>query len=522
MPQAHSSRGVGFQSARNRPSSVRLSVRRRRIGMSEVRLLSRLGCLIGTGNGFFTLVLLLLLNLLVVCDVTRIGHLALSHWGKGADRAPRTGVSKPGARRVRGRRQSHGLTEPTLPNLDLARIRTAFPALAADTVFLDNAGGSQVLGRVADRIHAYLLHDNVQLGASYPASQRAGDRVLAARRSIAELVNAPHDDEIVMGPSTTALIATLVEALRPGMLAGDEVVVTESDHEANIGAWTRLAQSGVVIRIWRVDVAQLSLALEDLDALIGPRTRWIAMTQASNILGTVNPVAEVARRAHAVGARLCVDAVAYAPHRLLDVKACGADAVVFSFYKVFGPHYAVLWVERDLLLSLPSLNHFFIGQDVLPYKLQLGNVNYELSWGCAGIAEYLREVGTELGALGDNRSRMQAAFDAFARHEDALAEQVLAWLRDRPGVRIIGLPSVTTGERVPTISFVVEGYRSETIVRCADAHGIGIRFGDFYARRLMEALGLQKYGGVVRISIAHYNTSDEIQRLLGALDEAIA
>jgi selenocysteine lyase/cysteine desulfurase len=182
----------------------------------------------------------------------------------------------------------------------------------------------------------------------------------------------------------------------------------------------------------------------------------------------------------------------------------------------------VLWARREVLLSLPSLNHDFIGKDVLPYKLQLGNVNYELSWGCAGIVDYLRDVGTELGALGDTRSRMQAAFDAFVKHEDALAEQVLAWLRDRRGVRIIGLPSVTAGERVPTISFVVAGALPETIVRRVDAHGIGIRFGDFYARRLMEALGLQENGGVVRISIAHYNTSDEIHRLLVALDEAIA
>jgi cysteine desulfurase family protein (TIGR01976 family) len=406
--------------------------------------------------------------------------------------------------------------------LDLARIRSEFPALACGTVFLDNAGGSQVLARVADRIHQYLLHDNVQLGASYIASQQAGDRVLTARRAIAELVNAVHDDEIVMGPSTTALIGTLVDALRPGMRPGDEVIVTESDHEANIGAWARLARVGVTVRVWRVDVDSLSLRLEDLDPLIGPRTKWIAMTQASNILGSVNPVAEVARRAHAVGARLCVDAVAYAPHRLVDVQACEADAVVFSFYKVFGPHYAVLWAKHDLLLSLPSLNHFFIGQDAIPYKLQLGNVNYELSYGCAGIADYLRDVGTELGAVGNDRSRMQMAFDAFARHEDALAEQVLGWLRDRRGVRIIGLPSVTAQERVPTISFVAEGLLSEAIVRRVDAHGIGIRFGDFYARRLIEALGLQAYGGVVRISIAHYNTSEEIRRLLIALDDAIA
>lgn len=406
--------------------------------------------------------------------------------------------------------------------LDLAQIRSEFPALTAGTVFLDNAGGSQVLARVADRIRDYLLHDNVQLGASYAASQQAGERVLAARRAVASLVNAPHDDEIVMGPSTTALIGTLVEALRPGMRAGDEVIVTESDHEANIGAWTRLADLGVVVRVWRVDVDTMTLRLQDLDPLLGPRTSWVAMTQASNILGTVNPVAEVARRAHAVGARLCVDAVAYAPHRLVDVHATGADAVVFSFYKVFGPHYAVLWVQRELLLSLPSLNHFFIGTDVIPYKLQRGNVNYELSYGCMGIVDYLRDVGTSLGATGDDRARMQAAFDAFARHEDDLAETVLAWLRGRPGVRIIGLPSVAAGERVPTISFVAEGRRSEDIVRRVDAHGIGIRFGDFYARHLIEALGLQAQAGVVRISIAHYNTAEEIGRLLGALDEALS
>ena len=405
--------------------------------------------------------------------------------------------------------------------LDLARIRAEFPALETDEVFLDNAGGSQVLRRVADRIRDYLLHDNVQLGASYAASCKAGERVLAARRAVAELVNAPADDEVVIGPSTTALIGTLVEALRPGLRPGDEVIVTESDHEANIGAWERLVEVGVTVRVWRVNPETFGLLVEDLDSLLGPRTRWIAMTQASNVLGTVNPVADVASRAHAVGARLCVDAVAFAPHWIVDVQATGADAVVFSFYKVFGPHLAVLWVRRDLLLSLPSLNHFFIGPDVIPYKLQRGNVNYELSYGCAGINEYLRDVGTRLGAVGNGRVLMQAAFDAFAQHEDDLAEQVLSWLRERHGVRIIGLPSVKAGQRVPTISFVAEGQMSATIVRRVDEHGIGIRFGDFYARRLIEALQLQQYGGVVRVSIAHYNTADEIRRLLTALDEAI-
>ncbi|MCY7386995.1 MAG: cysteine desulfurase-like protein [Burkholderiales bacterium] len=406
--------------------------------------------------------------------------------------------------------------------LHLPSIRAAFPALASDCVYLDNAGGSQVLRRVADRIHDYLLTTSVQLGASYAQSQRASERVLAARRAVAEMINAAHEDEVVMGAATTALMFILTQALLPGIKPGDEIIVTNTDHEANIGGWMRLQQAGAVIKIWEVNCDSLMLELADLDKLLTARTTWVAMTHASNVLGSVNPVAEVARRVHALGGRLCVDGVAYAPHRLVDVQASDADIYVFSFYKVFGPHYAVLWGRRELLLSLPSLNHYFIGPEVLPYKLQPGNVNFELSWGCAGIGEYLQEVGSSLGALGSGRQRMQAAFDAFAHHEDQLAEQLLSYLRSKPGVRIIGHDRVTDGNRMPTISFVVAGQQSEAIVRHVDKSGIGIRFGDFYARRLIEALDLQTQGGVVRVSMAHYNTAEEIARLIGCLEACVS
>lgn len=410
--------------------------------------------------------------------------------------------------------------------LNLDHVRAEFPALVGDTVYLDNAGGSLVLRRVADRVRDYLLTSSVQLGASYAQSQAAGERVLAARRAVAELINAPRDDEVVMGGATTALIFMLTQALlmqqTAGIRPGDEIIVTNTDHEANIGGWLRLQQAGAVIKVWEFNRDSLALELADLDRLLSPRTRWLAMTFASNILGSVNPVAEVARRVHAVGGRLCVDAVAYAPHRLVDVQACGADVVVFSFYKVFGPHYAVMWAERELLLSLPSLNHYFIGPEVLPYKLQPGNVNYELSYGCIGIHEYLCDTGAALGAGGTPRQRMQAAFDAFERHEDVLAERLLGWLRGKKRVRIIGRPAVDGGLRVPTISFVVADTPSESIVRHVDRFGIGIRFGDFYAKRLIEALGLQTLGGVVRVSMAHYNTLPEIDRLIRHLDEVIA
>jgi cysteine desulfurase family protein (TIGR01976 family) len=311
------------------------------------------------------------------------------------------------------------------------------------------------------------------------------------------------------------------QALLPGVKPGDEIVVTNTDHEANIGCWMRLRQAGAVVKVWEVNPQTLALDLADLDRLLSPRTTWVAMTHASNILGTVNPVAEVAQRVHAVGGRLCVDAVAYAPHRLVDVQASGADAYVFSFYKVFGPHYAVLWLKRDLLLGLPSLNHYFIGPEVVPYKLQPGNVNYELSYGCIGISDYLVHVGNTLGATGTERQKMQAAFDAFEAHENLLAERLLAYLRSKPSVRVIGHDSATDGQRVPTISFVAGQQSSEAIVRHVDQYGIGIRFGDFYAKRLIEALGLQAQGGVVRVSIAHYNTLDEIDRLIQHLDEVI-
>jgi cysteine desulfurase family protein (TIGR01976 family) len=403
----------------------------------------------------------------------------------------------------------------------LALVRAEFPALQSNMVYLDNAGGSQVLKRVADRIHEYLTTTSVQLGASYAASVAASARVLAARRSVAKMINAAHDEEVVMGGASTLLMFLFTQALQSGIQPGDEIIISNTDHESNIGGWMRLKEAGAVVKVWEVNRETLELDLADLDKLLTSRSKWVAVTHASNVLGTVNPVAEIARRVHTRGAKLCVDGVAYAPHRLVDVQASGADVYVFSFYKVFGPHYAVLWGKRDLLLSLPSLNHHFIGVDVLPYKLQPGNVNFELSYGCAGIADYLVAMGGAFGVNGGAREKMQTAFDVFAKHEDALAEMLLSYLRSKKSVRIIGRDRVTNGERMPTISFVVDGKPSESIVRHVDQFNIGIRFGDFYAQRLIDAIGLRQQGGVVRVSIAHYNSADEISRLIAALDTAL-
>lgn len=405
--------------------------------------------------------------------------------------------------------------------LDLGFVRSQFPALAGEWAFMDNAGGSQVLTRVADRIRDYLLTTSVQLGASYEVSRAAGARLADAHAQIAELIGARRPDELVMGPSTTALIYTLAAAMAESIRPGDEIIVTDSDHEANIGPWKTLEEKGATIKVWSVRADTLDLALEDLEALMGERTRLVCVTHASNILGTINPVAEIARAVHARGAKLLVDAVAYAPHRAVDVAGWDVDYYVFSFYKVYGPHFAVLYGKHEDLLALPSLNHYFIDRSVVPYKLQQGNVNYELAVGCTGIVSYLEELGARVGSEGPRRARILAAFDAIAAHEEALAERLLSYLRGRNDVRIIGHREADRALRVPTISFVVPGRPSDDIVRRVDEARIGIRFGDFYAKRLIETLGLAEGNGVVRVSLVHYNTLDEVDRLIAALDRIL-
>ena len=404
--------------------------------------------------------------------------------------------------------------------LDPYRIRAEFPGLQSDMVFMDNAGGSQTLRRVVDRIGDFLLNSNVQLGASYATSVKAGERVAESRVRAAIFVNAARPEEVVMGGSSTALLRTLVQGLAHLFAPGDEIVVTNMDHEANIGAWLDLAERGVQIRFWNVNQDSLQLEIADLQAVLTARTRMVALTYASNVLGGITPVQEAVRLAHAVGAMVCVDGVGYAPHRAVDVQALDVDFYVFSYYKVFGPHYAMLYGKYEHLLRMANLNHSFLAADDIPYKLQPGNQNYELGWGATAINDYLGDLGASLGEVGDERARIVSAYAGIAAHEAELSGRLLSYLRGRNAVTILGDPTPDPERRVSTISFVVRDMPSEDVVRAVDRHGIGIRFGDFYAKRLIDALGLRQQGGVVRASMAHYNTLDEVDRLIRALDEA--
>lgn len=403
--------------------------------------------------------------------------------------------------------------------LDIEFVRSQFPGLANPWVLFDTAGGSQILASSVERLSDYLLNTNVQHGASYEVSATATRRVEEAQQRLANLINAKRPEEVVMGASSSMLLKQLADAMPLG--AGDEIIVTNFDHEANISPWNRLRERGVIVKTWKLNPQTLELDLDALHALFTPRTRLLCVSQASNILGAVNPVETLAAVAHQHGAQICVDAVAYAPHRVIDVSGWDVDYYVFSLYKVYGPHQAILYAKYDNLCELANLNHSFLGA-AIPYKLQPGTVNYELTYASAAVVDYLETLGRRsAGTEVESRAAIEAAYTAIVTHEEMLSEPLLEFLRSRNTVRIIGPVTASADVRVPTISFVVDNRRSDDIVAAMDAHKIGIRFGDFYAPQLIDDLGLRPQNGVVRVSMVHYNTRDEVDRLIGHLNEIL-
>jgi cysteine desulfurase family protein (TIGR01976 family) len=408
------------------------------------------------------------------------------------------------------------------PLLDLDFVRARFPALDGPWALMDSAGGSAPCRHVIERVADHMRRLPVQLGASYALSVEAREAVEAGRRAAAALVGAA-PDEVVLGASSTVLAQQLATALRAGWRAGDEVVVTNLDHEANVGPWRKLERTGIAVREWRVRPGTLTLHLEDLEPLLSGRTRLVAFTHCSNIVGTIVDVAAVAARVRAAGALSCVDGVAFAPHRRVDVKALGADFYLASLYKVYGPHLALMFGRKELLLEAHSPNHVFVSETAVPTKLEPGNVNYELAASLVGITDYLAELGVHhgLGASHDGTSDLDACFAAIAAHETELVRPLLAFLEQRPGVRLLGLGAAAGTARVPTVSFTVDGRRSSEIPPACDARRVAIRYGHFYAWRLIRDLGLLERDGVVRVSLVHYNAPHEVARLIEALDEAL-
>ncbi len=401
--------------------------------------------------------------------------------------------------------------------LDLEWVRRQFPGLDDDLVFFENAGGSLPARAVVDRAHRYLADEMVQLGAAYPRSARATALVDAGKRAAEALLGAP-EGSVALSASTTMAFYILSHAVAGAIREGDEVVITEVDHESNRGAWIRMAAArGATIREWKLDRDAHALTAEGLDAALTSRTRLVAFTHCANVVGTIHDAAGLVARIHDAGARAVVDGVAFGPHRRVDVQAIGADAYACSLYKIYGPHLGALYVGDELRAELSNQNHAFLAGTGM-YELMPGNVSHELAACLPGIVDYLTALDAHHGGAGT----LEGAFARIADHEARLAARLLEGLAAIEGVRIFGCPAPDRALRVPTVTFVAEGRASGPIAEALGARGVAIRAGHFYARQAMGALGVDPEDGVLRASLVHYNAEGEVDRFLGALREELS
>ncbi|KAI1779485.1 PLP-dependent transferase [Hypoxylon cercidicola] len=399
-----------------------------------------------------------------------------------------------------------------MADLDIQAVRSKFPALREDQVFLDNAGGSQTLGVVIETIRDYLIKSNVQFGGGYKASQASSSRYNDGVEAGAKFLNA-RKDEIAYGASTTQLLRNLSFAF--AFEEGDEIVVSAIDHEANIAPWKDLASRlKLVVKWWEPSYATPTnpkLEPEDLKPLLSPRTRLVTCTHASNVLGTVHNVKAIAAAVHAVpDALLCVDGVAYAPHRPVDVKDLGVDFYVLSWYKIFGPHVAMLYGSRKAQEQMQSLGHFFNPHDTLEQKISLGSGYYELVAAIPPIVAYTGGPSS-------------AEWTAVATQESLLQTKLLAYLNAHKDIAVYGEPRADGHLRLPVVSFRVAGWDSRELVETLErTTPYGFRWGAFYSNTLVrDFLGLGA-DGVVRVSMAHYNTVEEIEGFIEAIDKVIS
>ncbi|KAL5118688.1 hypothetical protein ACEQ8H_003365 [Pleosporales sp. CAS-2024a] len=387
---------------------------------------------------------------------------------------------------------------------DVSKAREHFPALKQDQVFLDNAGGSQALGDVIESITAYLSKTNVQLGASYHTGTQSNTKYEEGYQAAAKYVNASRD-EIVLGASTTQLFMNLASALQ--FNEGDEIILTKMEHETNVKPWLYMADRLKLTVKWWVSSKEdgLTLTPENLQPLLSPKVKFVACTHVSNILGTIHDVRAIADTVHEAGALLCVDGVSFAPHRQVDVKAFGVDFYAFSWYKVYGPHIAVLYASTSAQEHVKPLSHYFNPTKTLEDKLGFAASNYECVQSIPQITKYL-----------------DGAWDAIAEHEAKLQTILLDYLNSRPDVTILGSTSTSPKERVPTISFVVKGLKPKQLIAEAEKRSnYGFKWGHFYSKRLCdEVLGLEPEG-VVRVSMVHYNTEEEIEGLVALLNKVL-
>ena len=418
-----------------------------------------------------------------------------------------------------------------LQPLDLSAYRRYFPSLTSTangqpTIYFDNPGGTQVAQQVIDGIVSYLQTANANTGGAFLNSQRTDKLIAAARQGMADFLHAASPNEIVFGPNMTTLTFAFSRAIGKTLQPGDEIVVTVLDHDANVSPWLALQERGVVVRMIDVHPEDVTLNMEDMRAKINERTRLVAVGYASNAVGTINDVATVVRWAHEAGALTWIDAVQFAPHGPIDVQTLDTDFLVCSSYKFFGPHLGILYGKQEYLERFPAYK-VRPAPNGAPDRWETGTQNHECLAGLVGVIDYLELLGHEQRdlyreahtAYSGRQRDLKIAMQAMMDYERGLAAQLLAGLREIKGIQVYGITDTARlSWRVPTVTCTIEGHTPRELAEHLADHGIFAWDGNYYALGIMERLNLEERGGALRLGMAHYNTPEEVNRVLDCLE----
>lgn len=403
--------------------------------------------------------------------------------------------------------------------LDIDFVRAQFPAFSEPSLngqaFFENAGGSYTCKPVIDRLNRFYTQRKVQPYAPYEASRLGGEEMDEARMRLAAIMGVD-TDELSFGPSTTQNTYVLAQAFRQWMRQGDAIVVTNQDHEANSGPWRRLAEDGVNILEWRIDPEMGELHLDDLAKLLERDVALVVFPHCSNVVGAINDVAGICALAKSAGARTCVDGVSYAPHGFADVGALGCDVYLFSAYKTYGPHQGIMVIREDWGMALPNQGHHFNGDSLYKRFTPAGPDHAQVA-ASAGMADYFEAMSVHHGG-GTGAAAARKSHDLMRAQEVALLQPLLDYVSAKNSVRLIGPADAL--RRAPTVAMALEADAEETAAKLAP-HGIMAGGGDFYAQRPLSAVGVDPAKGVLRVSFVHYTTKDEVDALMGALDQVL-
>jgi len=410
-----------------------------------------------------------------------------------------------------------------MTSLDSAFIRRQFPAFEEPSLegwaFFENAGGSYTCRRVIDLLNTYYTRTKVQPYYSYPASRQAGAAMDEAYTRLAAWLNVD-EDEVQFGPSTTQNLYVLAHAFREMWDKGDEIIVSAQDHESNAGFWRRLEKTGITVREWGVDPDTGMLDPADLDGLLSPKTRLLAFPHCSNVVGHVNPVSEIVRKAKAVS-DICVvvDGVAYAPHGLPDIGSLGVDIYLFSLYKTWGPHLGLMTIKKPVMDALPNQGHFFNAHLDRKKMMPAGPDHAQIA-AAAGIAKYLDDVyAHHFSEPADPAEKGRQLKQLFQNHETALLKTLMDWLKQRTDIRIIGPDDPAL--RAPTVSIVPENRPIDEVFAVLTDKKLMAGQGHFYGVRPLMGMNIPLETGVLRLSFLHYTTSEEIRQLIDGLSAAL-